>query len=316
MKKDEVNLIATSNERTYLINLDYKRNKLYIYLEIKGCSLCVEFKDDNYIICSNNQVYHLLSLFSKIIEDKKEIKIFEKPYRGGIKLNSYLVALTSNRVIPQGEDSLLIYDKIIKRVVHTIKGYSFVFSSNGLLKIKNSDKKDKEENIRFLCACKKYLKGQNNGILLVNFAPGKGINSKKQSKHIFYKTGSFEVYCFLQIFIKDELNNRFLDDKMSAIDTNYILVGGSEQKKNKGMIKLFKIINNQELCDTKLEFIQNIDIKTKNGFKGFRGPISSMIQSKKNGRLLVTCWDGNIYLFKPPNLDYFLFYDEKNKNNQ
>ena len=59
MKKDEINLIATSNERTYLINLDYKRNKLYIYLEIKGCSLCVEFKDDNYIICSNNQVYHL-----------------------------------------------------------------------------------------------------------------------------------------------------------------------------------------------------------------------------------------------------------------
>ena len=133
---------------------------------------------------------------------------------------------------------------------------------------------------------------------------------KKKINHIFYNTKYFEVYCFCSIFIKDELNNKILEENIRKIDTDYFLVGGYDQKKNKGMIKLYKIIYTEKFIETKIEFIQDIDIIKSEKFKGFKEPISSMIQSKRNGNLLISSWDGNIYLFKPPNISYFLFYDQ------
>ena len=38
-----------------------------------------------------------------------------------------------------------------------------------------------------------------------------------------------------------------------------------------------------------------------------------MNQSKKNGKILVTCWDGNVYLFSYPKIEQFLDYDEQMK---
>ena len=38
-------------------------------------------------------------------------------------------------------------------------------------------------------------------------------------------------------------------------------------------------------------------------FKKFGGPISSIIQSDITGNIVVTCLDGNTYLFTPPNLN-------------
>ena len=31
--------------------------------------------------------------------------------------------------------------------------------------------------------------------------------------------------------------------------------------------------------------------------------------------VLITCWDGNVYLFKYPNIEYYLKNDEKIENN-
>ena len=42
----------------------------------------------------------------------------------------------------------------------------------------------------------------------------------------------------------------------------------------------------------------NIDLVC---FKGFKGPISCIIQSSSGG-ILVTCYDGNVYLFSPPKI--------------
>ena len=43
-----------------------------------------------------------------------------------------------------------------------------------------------------------------------------------------------------------------------------------------------------------------------NSFKGFNGPVTSIIQSNTTGNILVTCNDGKVYLLTPPNLDYYL----------
>ena len=54
--------------------------------------------------------------------------------------------------------------------------------------------------------------------------------------------------------------------------------------------------------------------KIKKNFKSFKGPISSIIQSKEKGNILITCWDGNVYLMTYPDIEYYLKCDKKLKN--
>ena len=50
----------------------------------------------------------------------------------------------------------------------------------------------------------------------------------------------------------------------------------------------------------------NTPIQINQNFNGFKGPVTSIIQSNITGNILVSCFDGNIYLFTPPNLDYYI----------
>ena len=109
------------------------------------------------------------------------------------------------------------------------------------------------------------------------------------------------------------------------------MAGGFSNIKNKGMIKLFKLINNEETnYNTKIEFKQDIifrntkiDYKKEilysiNGerdktnifyFSGFERNVSCITQSKINGKLYVTCWDGCVYSLTPPNISFYLKSD-------
>ena len=102
-------------------------------------------------------------------------------------------------------------------------------------------------------------------------------------------------------------------------DSNYFLVGGFNPKKNQVVIKLYKIICGENNFDNKIKYIQDIfDQKIKNNkiiFQRFNGPISSMLQSKIDGNIIITCWDGNVYLFSYPNIEYFLKEDENIEKN-
>ena len=114
---------------------------------------------------------------------------------------------------------------------------------------------------------------------------------------------TFEVYCFCQLLIFEEKG--IISHQTKKKETNYFLVGGFEKKKNKDVIKLYKIIYEKK----KIEFIQDVMIESRN-FKGFNMPISSIIQTRTNGNILITCWDGNVYLFSCSYFDYFLKHDE------
>ena len=107
-------------------------------------------------------------------------------------------------------------------------------------------------------------------------------------------------------------------------DTDYFLVGGFDLDRCKGMIKLYKVNYAQKYDQTRIKFIQDIiidkkDIKARNlnlnnydEFKGFKGPINCITQSSKDGAILVSCWDGRIYLFKI-NIEDYLKYDKNDK---
>ena len=79
------------------------------------------------------------------------------------------------------------------------------------------------------------------------------------------------------------------------------LVGGFDREKGEGVIKLNKIFTD-ETNNTSTEYEQDIIIEDLR----FDNPISCITQLNITGNILVTFWDGNVYLFKPPNIDFFL----------
>ena len=269
--------------------------------------------------CNENGIYLLTDLTSSIVENKS-FSIYKKTYRGAIKINDNIAAFTSNRILSNGEDTLLFYNINSKHIIHPIKEYSFILSINNMSlisipqKIKdNNEKKNKQiindVKIKFLfCACKKYIKGQKNGILLVRIELN-GNDIKTYEK--FYETNNFEVYCFCPIY--DFRKNNILDNKNEENENNftkYFFVGGYDNDIRKGLIKLYKLKDNKDFHKVKIIFINNIKLKKKDNkteeiiFNGFKGPISCITQSSRNGKILITCFDENVYLFTEPNIIY------------
>ena len=263
---------------------------------------------ENYIITGNKGIYNITTDFNSEIRNKSSRN--NSPFIAGIKIDKDIIALTSNSIIPFGEDKLILYNKSTNGIKEEIKGHSFRISSNGLSLIENEND-DKRPKI-LLCACKKYRKNQKNGILLVNLPK---LNKKDKTNKLFYETGPFEVDCFCPITIVENKNlksSKITKKKNITIkNTDFFFVGGFDEDKREGMIKLYKInYNDNEIY---IEFIQDIinndtnnSSNNNNTFEGFDRSITSIIQSNILGNILVTSLDGNVYLFKPPNIDYFL----------
>ena len=95
--------------------------------------------------------------------------------------------------------------------------------------------------------------------------------------------------------------------------TDYFIVGGFDEDKREGIIKLFKIENNSNINEINIIYIQDINIEKNNNFEIFQMPITCITQSNISGNIIITCFDGNVYLFKPPNIDFFINLEKKNK---
>ena len=267
------------------------------------CSVYFNIKGENdYITGGEKGIFHY--------KDGKEINNLQNAYRGGIRINEKLIAFTSNSILPNGKDELIFYnieeDKEEKNILKQTN-YSFTISTNSLALMTS---KENKYNI-LLCGCKKYCSNQKNGIFLINLNPS-------QYSGKFFDLEDFEVFCFCPLSILNE-------DKKSMEKTNYFLVGGFEIEKRQGAIKLYKIKNlAQEIT---IEFIQDVEFDEKEiekysssekkfkkyHFYGFERTISCIIQSKFNGNIFITSWDGYDYLCKPPNIKYYLEYDERKK---
>ena len=304
LKYITINIQKKSNETKYIIN-ENNENSSYDISQY-SCSVYLEMGKDsqgeeNFIIGGEKGIRH----FSPI---KKEIKYIKGSYRGGIKLNNHICAFTSNCILPMGKDKLIFYDIESRKIIKEIDNYSFTVSSNSLVKIKFNEDKSKKF---LLCGCKKYHENQKNGILLIE------LNSYIET---FYHTDDFEVYCFCRI--SSVLKTQ---KKKILYPTNYFFVGGFDESKQMGMIKLYRII--EEENKAQIEFVQDIifeegnpddtdiDLNNKNHFNKIKRNITSIVQSKYTGEILVTSWDGNVYLFSEPNIIYYLDYDKNERDN-
>ena len=265
---------------------------------------CIEMNENNFIIFGLGGASYFINLL-KGNNQGIEYIITTKTYKGGIKINDKAVALTSNSILSEGEDKLIIYNIESKKISNTIEGYSFTISINNLTLIPMENLK--KENKILLCACKKYSKNQKNGILLVNL----DLSDNKRIENEFFETDNFEVYCFCPILLIGNKNknhgiiNEEYKKKINIKDTDFFFVGGFDIDKREGQIKLFKIHYGKNIWKTTIEFIQHIEFDDVKNFEDFDGSISCVIQSKITGHILATCYNGNVYSFTPPNIEYY-----------
>jgi len=314
----------------YEINCDSNQVKIAILCKIKYYVVyinLINFKSDSQDFSSDLAIQNIFpipktenkyittgvkGIFNITSDFKSQISTYtlnnKSPFIDGINIDNNTLALICNSIIPFGEDKLIFYNCSIYGIKKEISGYSFRISSNCLSLIENE--KDGKKIKILLCACKKYTKKQKNGILLVNLS---NFDKNEEINELFYETGPFEVDCFCPITIVENKNSKEEDvtikENITIKKTDFFFVGGFDEEKREGMIRLYKINYTNNKID--IEFIQDIVNNEKNdsndkAFEGFGKSISSIIQSNIIGNILVTNFDGNVYLFKPPNIDYFL----------
>ena len=290
---DKIILAICSNKGIYKALLK-KNNKIDTVFnnENENYRFCLNLKKTS-IICTENGVFDIENLFEKIFRENK-YKINDKNFWGGIKINQNIIAFTSNKILPNGNDEIIIYNINSKKNIDIIKGYSFILSHNNLTIMPRKETK----NIILLCACKKYIKGQKNGILLLTLKIDNNVIISKR----FYETGNFEVYCFCPIIICDDLNNIILNKKENKVkNSKYFLIGGFDCNKGRGLIKLYKVKYKKNFENTQIEYIQNVEItkyfiNDSNCFNGFKGPITCIKQPLKKKYIIVICLDGSVFL--------------------
>ena len=312
--KEKIQILCCTNKELDLITID-KETLIYkiqpYELPKKTFSNFLEMKPNNFIVLGKNYC----SYFTEFFNDKnpiKDNKIINKTYKGALKITDNIAVLTSNSIMPEGEDQLIIFNTNNKKksISLTIEGYSFTNSVNGLAIIPR--KEENNDNKIVIATCKKYKKDQSNGIVLVN----PQIGNYKRVNDEFYPLGNFEPNCICPIYNIDNKNNNYDNineeyrNNISITDTNYFFVGGFDNEKKEGKIKLFKVLfdkKENKAYNTKIKFIQDIVLEDDNEY--FDGPISCILQSKITGNILITCYNGKVYLFTPPNLEYYLKLD-------
>jgi len=310
-KKDKnfIQIMECSKEGLIIYKLSNDQKVIVNTLKL-SCSGCFEIKDNSYVVIGEKGIAHYKDLnsleafeikYDKVkdnAKDKDKCKLKDLPFRGCIKINDNYIALTSNSILPYGEDLLFIYDANTKELIKRINNYSFIVGVNGLslMDISEEDDENQKENQILLCACKKYTNSQKNGILIIDT---NNIKEKEELYYTFCDTYDFEVSCICPLKI-------LKDNKMQA--TNYFLAGGLDEERRQGIIKLYKIqYNEKDKKDKiKIEELQDIVIENNDSFTGFNSNIECMIQCQRDGKIYVSSSDGNLALFSEPNLDYYL----------
>ena len=299
-----IEIIACCNKNINLININ-KTNFQYNIRQYQIpdiiCLSCCDMNNNNYIIYGESLVLGFKDLFEER-RFSKSYKFIKKTFRSGININDKIAALTSNSLIKNGEDTLLLCNIEKEKIVKKITGFSHVFDTNGLA-VMNI------ENITILLSsCKKYYQNQNNGILLIN----NPLEEEDKIKETFYPTESFEVNCICPLNdIRNINNNSDIIDKayMNNIQkkpTNFFLVAGFDYEKGEGIIQLYKISNDNEGGLPSLEYLQDIEYEYSSEFHGFENTVTCIKQSEINGNKIISSIDGNIYIFSKPNLEFYL----------
>ena len=302
-------IILLSDDKLYLFIMNengYCQKCEEYKIQLINCSFFTEIDNNNFLVSNYNGCF-ILTVNLK--ENKTDLeKLFDTCYKGGIRINDEIIALTSNSIYNKGKEQLIFLNiKSIKsiEIVKEIIGYSFIPNINGLEIFPS-------ENPKFLlCACLSKSNKKKNGFLIVNLdilSNNSNVKNKDENYLKFIKTETFCVNCLCHIKgqnNKDDENND-LNNSNSFFNNNnnmeikgYILAGGVDGNKQSGIIKLYKIFYNDIL---ECKYLQ--DIIHPPSFEGYKGVVNNIIQLKESGKIIIGTSEEN-FLFKQPNLEYY-----------
>ena len=254
-------------------------------------------KGTEYLISGSNGLYRSTTLNA---ENWNGEEISKESLLDGIKITDSLYAFYSNEKFNE-KNIILIYDtkkeisdqkidnnpKSIKTFANSIGKNTFPSFNNPFYVINVND------NYKILlCACRGYCSNNVNGILITRIEAS---TFTTKSKDLF-DTEDFEVSCFCSIHENKEKKY------------SYILVGGLETDKRRGMIKLYKFSYKGFDDDVKIEFIQDA-IEDFEQFQDddFDGRINKIfIPEGKKRDVIVQCFGGSCYLFNLPKDDNYI----------
>ena len=292
-----IELIACYYRHIYLITIDtknkYKFNDKKYEVPNKKILFCVNI-EDNYILAGINNAMNVFELFNDIIEQKKMFKLSNSSYITGKLIDSNYIALISNKILPDGENKMDIFDIKNNKLIDSIKDVPFNMNGCGITIMEIESEK------KLLCPCKKYNSNEENAILIADLKieEDKKINYKK------YSTDNFEPYCFCQIYLSQK--NNMVEIWEPSI---FFFVGGFDNDQRIGLIKLFKF---KEEKNIDIIFLQDIEIETnKNEFYRFNNAVNNIIQSKNTGEFVMTTDDGSFCHLSRANLDIHINRERK-----
>ena len=281
-------IIVPSNKGVYLLKFNQEQSNSISIAQINSEPSTVFLVMDKNMILGNKKCIKILSSLTQ------EIASIEVDIICGIKIWKNKAIFLSNSLSNKSNE-ILSYDSLNEYITKVKLGhnYSFFSSRNNLELMPN----EKGIKIFLLCGCKNKDENENeNGILVINLL---------LSKDIFVPTYNFEAYCFCPIFI----NTKTKEGVTKNYYTYYFLAGGFDIEKKRGAIKLFKLItedeNNLKGIESTQEIFENNSL--------FKDKINCIIQSKKTGKILISCMDRNVYLVSEPNISMYLREDEEKK---
>ena len=309
----EIKLVCCCINCIYLSTLSISDNIINNpkHIQAKYPTLfCLEIQKNqtDFIIFNEKEVRRYGELFSKIVQMSNG-PIDTGRVRSGVWIEENIFGFcTIDNVFnnKNKKNKVIIYNVNSNRKKNEIPiNYTINLSQNSLASMRMTTCENKKV---LLFGCKKYVKRQKNGILIVNYS----FSNEKDVDKVYFEKTNFEVYCFCQISkYKDE--NKIFHIKNKIEKTDYFLVGGLDINKNRGVIKLYKLIcvkDNNSNDTIKIKYIDEAFIYEKKYYKYFRGAISCMIQLEGNNKILVGCWDGNVYIFNPPRIDLYENLDD------
>ena len=255
-----------------------------IYLRNKNGLICIiSNKDGLYYL--NDELFSLNYNGSYKYYLDCKIKKLRISFHSGINIKDNIIALTSNQKLSKGKDEILLYD-LDEEKMKTIEGYSPTLSINNIALLPIQD--------NIICACKKNNNDkQINGILLIRTNLCDKFPEIMISEY-FYEIIDFEAYCFCPISLITKYITNQQNNKIKR--TEYLLVGGFDINKCRGLIKLFEIL--VVSGEIKISFIKDIEFNNNNSFQGFNSTVTCIIQTNYDNKIIITCYDGEVILFE------------------
>ena len=249
------------------------------------------------------------------IDKQKYIPLIGATIINEIQINEEIIAFTSNSLYSHGKDIIVFYNTKTNAIQKIIEGYPFSKNS------KSWDFIDIRSKRYLIIICGIISANQKNGILLIDLDILNNIDNENDEE--FTKFFETEIGFFYESVShlhnpeakNEDKNNLNITNSNSNIISNeeYILVGGLDQEKSEGVVKLFRIKIEDKIS---LQFLDDIiicDKYDKDCQKIFSGSVS-FIKQEDDGEIkfrFIETFDtiDNIYTIyecEKPQLEYYI----------